>query len=65
MSSQIRWPTLFPPRIYELTYRMLEHAVQAELGNLVRCMASRSVNGVGKAVHTCEGPVEVILERRE
>jgi hypothetical protein len=33
--SRSRWPQLFPPRIYELTYRMLEHAVHAELADLV------------------------------
>ena len=34
MSNPSRWPHLFPPRIYELTYRMLEHAVHAEQADL-------------------------------
>jgi hypothetical protein len=34
MSSPSRWPRLFPPRIYELTHGMLEHAVHAELADL-------------------------------
>jgi hypothetical protein len=34
MSSSSRWPHLFPPRIYELTHRTLEHAGHAELADL-------------------------------
>ena len=37
MSTPPRWPSLFPPRIYELTYRMLEHAGQMG-ANAVICM---------------------------
>jgi hypothetical protein len=35
---------LFPPRIYELTYRMLEHAVHAEMGNLIGIQLSESAD---------------------
>ncbi len=44
MSIQSRWPTLFPPRIYELTYRILEHAVHAEQADLAIIQLTESAD---------------------
>ena len=44
MSSPSRLPQLFPPRIYELTYRMLEHAVHAELADLAIIQLTESAD---------------------
>jgi hypothetical protein len=64
MSSPSRWPHLFPPRIYELTYRMLEHAVRAELGNLVGINLTESPDTCQLIVDQCIALAECILDRR-
>src|ERR1700722_18060641 len=64
MSSPTRWPTLFPPRIYELTHRMLEHAVHAELGNLVAINLTESADTCGLIVDQCIALADCILDRR-
>jgi hypothetical protein len=64
VSSQSRWPHLFPPRIYELTYRLLEHAVHAELGNLVGINLTESPSTCQLIVDQCIALAECILDRR-
>ena len=64
MSTPTRWPSLLPPRIYELTYRMLEHAAHAELGNLVGISLNESVDTCQLIVDQCIGIAECILDRR-
>jgi hypothetical protein len=53
MDSPSRWPHLFPPRIYELTYRMLEHAVHAEQAALVIIQLSESADTCDLIVDQC------------
>jgi hypothetical protein len=64
LSIQGQWPTLIPPRIYELTYRMLEHAVQAELGNLVGINLTESPDTCQLIVDQFIALAECILDRR-
>jgi hypothetical protein len=64
MSSPSRWPRLFPPRIYELTYQVLEHAVHAELGNLVGINLTESPDTCQLIVDQCIALAECILDRR-
>ena len=64
MSSPSRWPSLFPPRIYELTYRMLEHAVHAELADLVIINLTESADTCGLIVDQCIALADCILDRR-
>jgi hypothetical protein len=64
MSSPVRWPTLFPPRIYELTYRMLEHAVHAEQANLVIIQLTESADTCALVVDQCIALADCILDRR-
>src|ERR1700735_4150826 len=64
MSSPSRLPHLFPPRIYELTYRMLEHAVHAELGNLVGINLTESPDTCQLIVDQCIALAECIIDRR-
>ena len=64
MSTSSRWPTLFPPRIYELTHRMLEHAVHAELGNLVVIHLTESPATCHLIVDHCIALADCILDRR-
>ena len=63
-NSPSRWPHLFPPRIYELTYRMLEHAVHAELGNLVGIQLAESPDTCQLIVDQCIALADCILDRR-
>ena len=55
---------LFPPRIYELTYRMLEHAVHAEMGNLIVIQLSESADTCHLIVDQCIALADCILDRR-
>jgi hypothetical protein len=55
---------LFPPRIYELTYRMLEHAVHAELGDLVSIQLTESTDTCHLIVDQCIALADCILDRR-
>jgi hypothetical protein len=64
MSSRSRWPQLFPPRIYELTFKMLEHAVHAELGNLVGINLTESPSACQLIVDQCIALAECILDHR-
>jgi hypothetical protein len=64
MDSPSRWPHLFPPRIYELTYRMLEHAVHAELGNLADIQLTESADTCHLIVDQCIALADCILDRR-
>ena len=64
MSAPTRWPSLFPPRIYELTYRMLEHAVHAELGTMVGINLNESADTCGLIVDQCIGIADCILDRQ-
>jgi hypothetical protein len=64
MSSPSRWPHLFPPRIYELTHRMLEHAVHAEMGNLIGIQLSESTDICQLIVDQCIALADCILDRR-
>jgi len=64
MSTPTRWPSLFPPRIYELTYRMLEHAVHAELGTMVGINLNESTDTCGLIVDQCIALADCILDRR-
>ena len=64
MDSPIRWPHVFPPRIYELTYRMLEHAVHAEQANLVIIQLTESTDTCHLIVDQCIALADCILDRR-
>ncbi len=64
MSSPSRWPHLFPPRIYELTYRMLEHAVHAELADLAIIQLTESADTCHLIVDQCIALADCILDRR-
>ena len=64
MSIPNQWPSLFPPRIYELTHRMLEHAVHAELGNLVGINLTESADTCQLIVDQCIALADCILDRR-
>ena len=64
MSTPTRWPSLLPPRIYELTFQILEHAVHAELGNLVGIQLTESADTCQLIVDQCIALAECILDRR-
>ena len=64
MDSPGPWPHLFPPRIYELTHRMLEHAVHAELGTMVGINLNESTDTCGLIVDQCIALADCILDRR-
>jgi hypothetical protein len=64
MSIQSRWPTLFPPRIYELTHRMLEHAVHAEQADLAIIQLTESTDTCHLIVDQCIALADCILDRR-
>ena len=64
MNTPIRWPHLFPPRIYELTYRMLEHAVHAELADLVIINLTENADTCQLIVDQCIALADCILDRR-
>jgi hypothetical protein len=64
MSSPSRLPHLFPPRIYELTYRMLEHAVHAELADLAIIQLAESADTCQLLVDQCIALADCILDRR-
>jgi hypothetical protein len=64
MSTPTRWPTLFPPRIYELTHRMLEHAVHAELADLTIINLTENADTCGLIVDQCIALADCILDRR-
>jgi hypothetical protein len=64
MDSPIRWPHVFPPCIYELTYRMLEHAVHAEQANLVIIQLTESTDTCQLIVDQCIALADCILDRR-
>ena len=64
MSSPSRWPSLFPPCIYELTYRMLEHAVHAELADLAIINLTESADTCQLIVDQCIALADCILDRR-
>jgi hypothetical protein len=64
MSTPNRWPSLFPPRIYELTYRMLEHAAHAELADLTIIQITENPDTCQLIVDQCIALAECILDRR-
>src|ERR1700685_1158950 len=64
MSTPTRWPCLFPSRIYELTYRMLEHAVHAELADLVIINLTEDADTCQLIVDQCIALADCILDRR-
>src|SRR3984885_8491619 len=64
MSTPTRWPALFPPRIYELTYRMLEHAVHAELADLTIINLTENADTCQLIVDQCIALADCILDRR-
>ena len=64
MSGLSQVPALFPPRIYELTYRMLEHAVHAELADLVIINLTESPDTCQLIVDQCIALADCILDRR-
>jgi hypothetical protein len=64
MSSPSRWPTLFPPRIYELTHKMLEHAVHAEMAGLIVIQITESPDTCHLIVDQCIALADNILDRR-
>jgi hypothetical protein len=64
MSSPTRWPSLFPPRIYELTHRMLEHAVHAELADLIITNLTENADTCQLVVDQLIALADCILDRR-
>src|SRR5271170_7394586 len=64
MSSPSPWPCLIPPRVYELTHRMLEHAVHAELGNLTGINLTESADTCQLIVDQCIALADCIIDRR-
>ena len=61
MSRPSPWPHVFPPRIYELTFQMLEHAVHAEMGNLIGIQLSESADTCQLIVDQCIALADCIL----
>jgi hypothetical protein len=57
----IPMPGLFPPSVYELTYRMLEHAVRAEMAHLVIINVTESAGTCQLIVDQCVALAEGIL----
>jgi hypothetical protein len=64
MDSPIRWPHVFPLRIYELTYRMLEHAVHGEQADLAIIQLTESTDTSHLIIDQCIALAECILDRR-
>jgi hypothetical protein len=64
MSISSRWPQPFPPRVYELTYRVLEHAVHAELPDLAIAQINESADTCQLIVDQCIALADCILDRR-
>ena len=64
MSNPSRWPNLFTPRIYELTFQMLEHAVHAEQADLAIIQLSESADTCQLIVDQCIALADCILDRR-
>ena len=64
MSSPTRWPCVFPPRIYELTHKMLEHAAHAELADLTIIQLTETPDTCGLIVDQCIALADCILDRR-
>jgi hypothetical protein len=64
MSRQSPWPHLFPPRIYELTYRMVEHAVHAEQADLVIIQLTEGTDTCHLIVDQFIALADCILDRR-
>ena len=64
MSSPSRWPCLFPPRIYELTHKMLEHAVHAEQADLIMIQLAETADTCQLIVDQCIALADCILDRR-
>jgi hypothetical protein len=64
MSTPTRWPSLYPPRIYELTHRMLEHAVHAELADLIVINLAENADTCGLIVDQLIALADCILDRR-
>jgi hypothetical protein len=62
--AEIRFPRLIPLRIYELTHRVLEHAVHAELGTLVGINLRESVDTCGLIVDQCVALADCMLSCR-
>jgi hypothetical protein len=64
MSTPTRWPTLFPPRIYELTHKMLQHAAHAELADLTIIQLTETPDTCGLIVDQCIALADCVLDRR-
>ena len=64
MSSRIRGQPLFPPRIYELTFRMLEHAVHAELADPMIINLDEGPDTCGLIADQCIALADCIRDRR-
>ncbi len=64
MSSPSRWPHLFPPRIYELTFQMLEQAVHAEQADLLIIQLTENADTCHLIVDQCIALADCILDRR-
>jgi hypothetical protein len=61
LEAESRMPRLIPPRIYELTYRILEHAVHAELADLIVINLRESADTCQLIVDQCIALAECIL----
>jgi hypothetical protein len=61
LEAESRMPRLLPPRIYELTYRILAHAVHAELADLIVINLRESADTCQLIVDQCIALAECVL----
>jgi hypothetical protein len=64
VEAEGRMPRLFPVRVYELTYRMLEHAVHGEMADLVIINLAESADTCQLVVDQCVALADCILGSR-
>ena len=62
--SAARSPRAIPARVYELTYQMLDHAVQAELADLAVFSLTESPEACQLVVDQCVAVADAILNSR-
>jgi hypothetical protein len=64
LDSEARSPRAIPARVYDLTYRMLEHAVHAELADLAVFSLTESPDTCQMVVDQCVAVADAILNGR-
>jgi hypothetical protein len=64
VERESRSPRLFPPRIYELTRTMLDHAVHGQLGRLAARLRAENQNTTQLALDQCVAVADCIVNGR-